>query len=141
MTSDHLGPISRNTEIANLLLGPGYGFGLGFAVRLAAGESPMAGSAGDYWWGGGFRTVLVIDPLRELVAVLMVKRTKLPVPAMGPAVPHSRVPIDRPVNGGLEGIFTHTPRRQPPAGERRLQPFAEAYNTRQARHLSSRTLS
>jgi len=80
MTSDHLGPISRNTEIANLLLGPGYGFGPGFAVRLAAGESPMAGSAGDYWWGGGFRTVFVIDPLRELVAVLMVNERNYPFP-------------------------------------------------------------
>jgi len=80
MTSDHLGPISRNTEIANLLLGPGYGFGLGFAVRLAACESPMAGSAGDCWWGGGFRTVFVIDPLRELVAVLMVNERNYPFP-------------------------------------------------------------
>jgi len=69
MTSDHLGPISRNTETARWLLGPGFGFGLGFAVRLAAGESPMAGSAGDYWWGGAFRTLFVVDPLQELVAV------------------------------------------------------------------------
>jgi CubicO group peptidase (beta-lactamase class C family) len=80
MTSDHLGPISRNTETANRLLGPGYGFGLGFAVRLAAGESPMAGSAGDYWWGGAFRTVFMVDPLRELVAVLMVNERNYPIP-------------------------------------------------------------
>jgi CubicO group peptidase (beta-lactamase class C family) len=80
MTSDHLGPISRNTETARSLLGPGYGFGLGFAVRLAAGESPMAGSAGDYWWAGAFRTIFVVDPVRELVAVLMVNERNYPIP-------------------------------------------------------------
>jgi len=78
-TSDHLGPILRNTETANRFLGPGYGFGLGFAVRLAAGESPMAGSAGDYWWAGGFRTIFVVDPGRELVAVLMANETVYPI--------------------------------------------------------------
>jgi CubicO group peptidase (beta-lactamase class C family) len=80
MTSDHLGPISRNTETARSLLGPGYGFGLGFAVRLAAGKSPMAGSAGDYWWAGAFRTIFVVDPVRELVAVLMVNERNYPIP-------------------------------------------------------------
>jgi CubicO group peptidase (beta-lactamase class C family) len=80
MTSDHLGPISRNTETARRLLEPGYGFGLGFAVRLAGGDSPMAGSLGDYWWAGAFRTVFVVDPMRELVAVLMVNETVYPIP-------------------------------------------------------------
>jgi CubicO group peptidase (beta-lactamase class C family) len=31
MSSDHLGPISRDGEIARRLLGPATGFGLGFA--------------------------------------------------------------------------------------------------------------
>ena len=35
----------------------------------------MAGSAGDYWWGGAFRTLFVVDPLRELVAVLLANET------------------------------------------------------------------
>ncbi len=43
MTADHLGPI---TGAPDLLL-PGYGFGLGFAVRLQAGISPVPGSAGS----------------------------------------------------------------------------------------------
>jgi len=80
MTSDHLGPISRNTESARRLLGPGYGFGLGFAVRLAGGESPMAGSLGDYWWAGAFRTVFAVDPSRGLCAVLMANENIYPVP-------------------------------------------------------------
>jgi CubicO group peptidase (beta-lactamase class C family) len=79
MTSDHLGPISRNTESARRLLGPAISFGLGFAVRLAAGESPMAGSPGDYWWGGALRTLFVVDPLRELVAVLMMNESVYPI--------------------------------------------------------------
>jgi CubicO group peptidase (beta-lactamase class C family) len=34
------------------LPGPGYGFGVGFAVRRDAGVSPVAGSPGEYNWGG-----------------------------------------------------------------------------------------
>ncbi|MDB6098799.1 MAG: putative penicillin binding protein, partial [Gammaproteobacteria bacterium] len=48
MTSDHLGPI---TGASDLLL-PGYGFGLGFAVRLQPGMAPVPGSVGQYFWGG-----------------------------------------------------------------------------------------
>jgi CubicO group peptidase (beta-lactamase class C family) len=80
MTSDHLGPISRNTESARRLLEPGCGFGLGFAVRLAGGESAMAGSLGDYWWAGTFRTVFVVDPSRGLCAVLMANESIYPIP-------------------------------------------------------------
>ena len=40
----------------------------------------MAGSAGDYWRAGGFRTVFMVDPLRELVAVLMANETLYPIP-------------------------------------------------------------
>jgi CubicO group peptidase (beta-lactamase class C family) len=61
-------------------LGPAIDFGLGFTVRLAAGESPMAGSVGNYWWGGSFRTLFVVDALRELVAVLMANETVYPIP-------------------------------------------------------------
>jgi len=30
----------------------GTGFGLGFAVRINQGRSPVPGSVGDYYWGG-----------------------------------------------------------------------------------------
>ena len=80
MASDHLGPISRETESARWLLGPGIGFGLGFAVRLASGESPLAGSIGDYWWAGAFRTIFVIDPIRDMIAVLMANDNAYPFP-------------------------------------------------------------
>jgi CubicO group peptidase (beta-lactamase class C family) len=80
MSSDHLGPISRDTEIARRLLGPAIGFGLGFAVRLAAGEHPMPGSVGDYFWAGAHATIFVVDPKQDLVAVLMINQPGYLVP-------------------------------------------------------------
>jgi len=67
MTSDHLGDIKP----AHALLAPGYGFGLGFAVRRADGLNGAPGSAGEYNWGGAGGTGFWVDPKEELVAVLM----------------------------------------------------------------------
>jgi len=73
MSGDHLGPISRDGEVARALLGPATGFGLGFSIRLAAGD-PMPGSVGDYRWGGAYKTSFLIDPKRDLVAVGMINQ-------------------------------------------------------------------
>ena len=51
----------------------GYGFGLGFAVRLAAGKSPVPGSVGEYFWGGVTGTYFWIDPAEQLIPVLMMQ--------------------------------------------------------------------
>jgi CubicO group peptidase (beta-lactamase class C family) len=67
MTADHLGDIKP----AIPLLAPGYGFGLGFAIRRADGLSGVAGSAGEYNWGGAGGTMFWVDPREQLVAVLM----------------------------------------------------------------------
>jgi CubicO group peptidase (beta-lactamase class C family) len=67
MTSDHLGDIKP----AIPLLAPGYGFGLGFAVRKADGLNGLPGSAGEYNWGGAGGTGFWIDPKEQLVAILM----------------------------------------------------------------------
>jgi len=67
MTADHLGDIKP----AIPLLPPGYGFGLGFAIRRADGLSGVAGSAGEYNWGGAGGTMFWVDPREQLVAVLM----------------------------------------------------------------------
>ena len=69
MTSDHLGSIPS----VNDLLPPGHGFGLGFAVRLQAGITPVAGSAGAYYWGGMAGTTFWVDPAEDMHAVLMVQ--------------------------------------------------------------------
>ena len=65
MTSDHLGAIRGPT--------PGYGFGLGFTVRLADGVSPLPGSAGDYNWAGLGGTYFWVDPKEKLYAILMIQ--------------------------------------------------------------------
>lgn len=67
-TSDHVNPaISKGT----FLPGPGYGFGLGFAVRIDRGMSSWPGSPGDYYWGGYAGTAFWIDPKEQLVVVFM----------------------------------------------------------------------
>ena len=67
MTADHLGDI----PIDGALLPPGHGFGLGFAVRRAAGESPVPGSVGTYHWSGIGGTSFFVDPQLDLYALLL----------------------------------------------------------------------
>ena len=52
-------------------MGEGNGFGLGVAVRLAGGVHPLPGSAGDFGLAGAFGGQFLVDPARELVAVLL----------------------------------------------------------------------
>jgi CubicO group peptidase (beta-lactamase class C family) len=69
MTADHLGSI---TGAPDLLL-PGYGFGLGFAVRLQPGIAHVPGSVGQYFWGGLAGTTFWVDPAEELFAIMMIQ--------------------------------------------------------------------
>jgi CubicO group peptidase (beta-lactamase class C family) len=69
MTTDHLGGIDASSD----LLPPGHSFGLGFAVRLAAGLAPFPGSVGSYYWGGAAGTTFWVDPAERLTAVLMIQ--------------------------------------------------------------------
>ena len=71
MTADHLG---RDLgQAAYYPPGPGYGFGLGFAVRTAAGEAPFPGSVGDYFWSGVGGTYFWVDPALDLFALIMLQ--------------------------------------------------------------------
>lgn len=70
MTADHIGPEIRARSSA-AVLSHGYSFGLGFAVRTGNGISTLAGTAGDYNWGGAFGTFFWVDPKEELVVVWM----------------------------------------------------------------------
>ena len=69
MTADHLGSITGPSD----LLPPGYGFGLGFAVRLHAGIARVPGSVGQYFWGGLAGTIFWVDPAEELCAILLIQ--------------------------------------------------------------------
>jgi CubicO group peptidase (beta-lactamase class C family) len=49
----------------------GLGFGLGFATTLDAHRTLVAGSAGDYFWGGAASTFFLIDPAEDLSVVFL----------------------------------------------------------------------
>ena len=67
MTADHLDTIKPAIPV----LQPGYGFGLGFAVRKGGGVNNTIGSAGEYNWGGAAGTGFWIDPKEQLIAIMM----------------------------------------------------------------------
>ena len=74
MTADHLGDIPVNPLGASpALLPPGHGFGLGFAVRTAAGLAAVPGSVGLYYWGGIAGTTFFVDPALNMFALMMVQ--------------------------------------------------------------------
>lgn len=70
MTADQLTAEVR-ARSAGSLLQEGYSFGLGFAVRTHTGINPIAGTAGDYNWGGAFGTYFWVDPKEEMAVVYM----------------------------------------------------------------------
>jgi CubicO group peptidase (beta-lactamase class C family) len=53
--------------------GAGYGFGLGFAVLTDPSKSPDALSIGSFTWGGANGTLFWIDPMEDLIGILMIQ--------------------------------------------------------------------
>ncbi len=78
MTSDHMSAAIAPGPL--YVPGPGFGFGLGFAVRKDAGVSPLAGSVGEFNWGGAGGTFFWIDPKEDLFVVFMMQSPKQRVP-------------------------------------------------------------
>jgi CubicO group peptidase (beta-lactamase class C family) len=80
MAADHLPPGTRyEPDVPSYygVIAPipeyGQGFGLGFAVRTAAGRATMPGSVGDYSWAGAYGTYFWVDPREEMYAILMMQ--------------------------------------------------------------------
>jgi CubicO group peptidase (beta-lactamase class C family) len=73
MTADHLGAIPVNAGSSKTLLLPGYGFGLGFAVRTSLGIASEPGSVGLYYWGGLAGTTFFVDPAEDMFGILMIQ--------------------------------------------------------------------
>lgn len=79
MTSNHLPASTRfGAEMSffgSSLPSPeyGYGFGLGFAVRTAAGLNPLPGSVGMYAWSGIYGTSFWVDPRESLFGIVMLQ--------------------------------------------------------------------
>ena len=73
MTADHLGTrVATPVAVGEAALqSPGYGFGLGLAVRLADGLASVPGSKGDCFWSGTAGTTFWIDKTARLAVVFM----------------------------------------------------------------------
>ena len=68
MLSDHTIGMAGTTFAST---GPGYGMGLGFAVRRQEGMGLTAGSPGDAMWAGAWGTSFTIDPEMGIVGLIM----------------------------------------------------------------------
>ena len=80
MTSNALKPgiafsANQSQRFGDILPAPamGQGFGLGFAVRTEAGQNPLPGSVGSFYWTGAYGTTFFIDPKQELVIIMMIQ--------------------------------------------------------------------
>lgn len=70
MHTNHLAPALlpfANAGVPTL----GYGFGLGSRVAMDIGQSALAGSPGEFGWAGAAKTYYWVDPVEEIVGVLM----------------------------------------------------------------------
>ena len=77
MTSDHNGTVI--TPGPYYLPGPGYGFGLGFAVRKETGQvAPTPGSVGDYNCGSAGGTYFWVDPKEDMFVVFAMQSPQQP---------------------------------------------------------------
>ncbi len=63
MTKDQVGDLREES-----------GFGLGFGITTEEGSKKRLSSPGNFWWGGYFSTSFWIDPVEDLVAVLMTQK-------------------------------------------------------------------
>jgi CubicO group peptidase (beta-lactamase class C family) len=73
MTKDHIAgklaaPVTPGQAAMQL---SGYGFGLGFGVRLSGNPGDAPGSPGMFFWSGTGGTMFWVDPKEELVVVYM----------------------------------------------------------------------
>lgn len=68
MTANHIGsaPLWQDTY-------RGFGFGLGFRVRMDLGQSATLGSVGEYGWGGAYGTFFWVDPKEQMIGILMIQ--------------------------------------------------------------------
>jgi len=51
--------------------GPGYGFGLAVSVVTDVGASGQLNSTGTFGWGGATCTITFVDPVEELIGIMM----------------------------------------------------------------------
>ena len=73
MTSNHLPGGKDLADMSVSLFSEatyqGVGFGLGFAMTTDVAKTQLAGSLGEFWWGGMASTAFWIDPVEDLSVV------------------------------------------------------------------------
>lgn len=84
MTQNHLpgifGGASENTNADLYGMSRGTGFGLGFAVIEDPAGAGGITSAGEYYWGGAAGTIFWIDPVEDLIGIVMIQHMNVQVP-------------------------------------------------------------
>ncbi|WP_417514441.1 serine hydrolase domain-containing protein [Minwuia sp.] len=74
MTRDHL--FSAGLKKGKYFIpGGGHGFGLGVAVKLEQDSSGLSGPVGTYYWGGFAGTTFWVDPVNDLIVIVMIQTT------------------------------------------------------------------
>ena len=75
MTANHLPGGGDLTQHSSALFSEadnaGTGFGLGFATTIDNAATGVAGSIGDYYWGGMFSTAFFVDPVEDIYMIFM----------------------------------------------------------------------
>ena len=99
MASNHLpGGVDLPTMSRSLFSEASYngiGFGLGFAVTMNPAQTLIAGSPGEYAWGGAATTSFFIDPAEELIVIFMTQ-----------VLPSSAYPIRREIRSMVYAAIT-----------------------------------
>ena len=84
MTQNHLpgifGGASKNTNADLYGMSRGTGFGLGFAVIEDPAGAGGITSAGEFYWGGAAGTIFWIDPVEDLIGIVMIQHMNVQVP-------------------------------------------------------------
>jgi CubicO group peptidase (beta-lactamase class C family) len=75
MTANHLpggGDLTQHSKsLFSEAENAGIGFGLGFAVNVDPPATMIPGSKGEFYWGGMYSTAFTIDPVEDLIMILM----------------------------------------------------------------------
>lgn len=98
MTANHLpggGDLTQHSKsLFSEAENAGIGFGLGFACNIDPAATTLAGSKGEFYWGGMYSTAFLVDPVEHLTMVFM---TQL--------MPSSTYPIRREIRTLMYAAF------------------------------------
>lgn len=75
MTANHLpggGDLTQHSKsLFSEAENAGIGFGLGFACNIDPAATMLAGSKGEFYWGGMYSTAFLVDPVEHLIMIFM----------------------------------------------------------------------